>query len=119
MVACDCMRCSCCIVQDVMKQNIVGLAKAMPADAAALVPQMLRPPRNAALWKPQLARLEVLETLVPDLHVGRDRGALPTSEVMAFLGTAAGNPKSSVRAAAVRVIGLVVQQAVCTFKADG
>lgn len=119
MVACDCMRCSCAIVQDVMKQNIVGLAKAMPADTAALVPQMLRPPRNAALWKPQLARLEVLETLVPELHVGRDRGALPTSEVMAFLGTAAGNAKSSVRAAAVRVIGLVVQQAVCTFISAG
>eukprot|EP00892_Ulva_mutabilis_P006596 jgi/Ulvmu1/4308/UM002_0029.1 len=98
-------------VAEVMKQNIVGLAKAMPADTATLVPQMLRPPRNAALWKPQLARLEVLATLVPDLHVGRDRGALPTSEVMSFLGSAAGNPKSSVRAAAVRVIGLVVKEA--------
>lgn len=95
-----------------MKQNIVGLAKAIPADTAPLVPQMLRPPRNAALWKPQLARLEVLATLIPELHVGRDRGSLATSDVMAFLGTAAGNPKSSVRAAAVRVIGLVVQQAV-------
>lgn len=63
-------------------------------------------------WKPLLVRLEVLEQLIPDVTVGKDKNQLPVRDVMDLLSAAAKNANGAVRAAAVRGIALVVQQVV-------
>lgn len=95
-----------------MKQGIVFLATQAQADTVPLLPQLLKAPKNAVQWKPLLVRLEVLEQLIPDVTVGKDKNQLPVRDVMELLGAAAKNANGAVRAAAVRGIALVVQQVV-------
>ena len=98
-------------MQEVMKQGIVFLATQARADTVPLLP-LLKAPKNAVQWKPLLVRLEVLEQLIPDVTVGKDKNQLPVRDVMELLGAAAKNANGAVRAAAVRGIALVVQQVV-------
>ena len=99
-------------VQEVMKQSVVFLATNVRADTVPLLPQLLKAPKNSVQWKPLLVRLEVLEQLIPDVTVGKDKNQLPLREVMDLLGTAAKSANGTVRATAVRIIALVVQQVV-------
>lgn len=99
-------------MQEVMKQGIMFLATQARADTAPLLPQLLKAPKSALQWKPMLVRLEVLEQLIPDVTVGKEKNQLPVRDVMDLLGAAAKNANGTVRAAAVRGIALVVQQVV-------
>ena len=60
---------------------------------------LLKPLKNQAAWKPVLARLKLLNSLIPVLDVGPR--SLPPEGLMKFAGAAMGSSNADTRAAAL------------------
>jgi hypothetical protein len=102
-------------VQEVAREAIEHMADSSPQELLAHRNVLLATSKKASAWKPLLARLELLEHLLPVLHVTKDRasgGGLEAREVMAILGPALSHANASVRAAAVRLVVICFQEAV-------
>jgi hypothetical protein len=119
-------------VQALMQDTIEALASDAPSEVLAVRSALMHHPKNAAAWKPVLARLELLERLTSVLGLsggggggGKGGGSkadrtmhddhgktLQTQEVMAFVAPVLGHANGRVRAAAIRLAVLCFNAAV-------
>jgi len=84
---------------------------ATPGMDSVIAPQVCKPVKSQSAWKPVLARLNLLQQLLPQfgVHAGRQGHGLPLTEVMAYIGAAFGSPNASVRSTAVQCSVAVYQ----------
>jgi tRNA nucleotidyltransferase/poly(A) polymerase len=103
------------VVQEVARDAVEHIADSAPQELLSHRAMLLATSKKASAWKPLLARLELLERLLPLLHVTKDRGSgggLEAREVMAILGPALSHANASVRAAAMRLVVICFQEVV-------
>lgn len=109
----------CACVQEVIREVVLSLAEHEATDVPHLTTQLLKPYKRPHIWKPLLARLLLLETLLPVLHVTPpEKDGFPLPDTVAFAASGFPNANGDVRAAALKVATLAFKEGVRLSRPD-
>ena len=90
-------------VQDAMNKVVLELSDSDDSDFTSMMGHLIKAQKKATVWRPLLARLNILEELIPKFHVNKGKDSFDLQELMAFVSTGFANANGEARAAAVKV----------------
>jgi centrosomal protein CEP104 len=97
--------------QSTAAEGLLHLATT-PGMDQVIAHQVCKPVKSQSAWKPVLARLNLIQQLLPQfgVHTGKGGQGLPLEGVMAYIGAAFGSAKENVRSTAVKCAVMVYER---------